>query len=166
MIEASGEPVVYSITGMRMGNNDHCFSQPGDRGSTPFVLPMNTVVIPTDHREMIFVYIGGSQFMPTVLDLEAVRDWVQEHKDTWPKCFHDLCVAFYDFPLSMEIYPALNPNQEYVFVLETEYNMAQSDIKNWSEILAPRNDESFTIFVYSDYFESIKRINRNLLPFM
>lgn len=151
---------------MRMGNNDHCFSTPGDRGSTPLILPMSQLVIPTDHKEIIFVYIGGNQFMPTVLDLEAVRDWVANHKGDWPKCFHDLCVEFYDWPLSMEIFPAQNPDHEYVFILESDYNHAKSDIDNWKAIFSPREDESYTIFVYADYFESIKRVNRNLLPFL
>lgn len=129
-------------------------------------MAISTLVIPADHEERIFVYIGGNQFMPTVLDLEAVRDWVKDHQDSWPACFHDLCVAFYDWPLSMERFPARNPDHEYVFVLESEYSFAQSDIKTWTEILGPREDKLYTIFVYSDFFESIRRINKNLLPFM
>lgn len=149
-----------------MGNNDHCFSQPGDRGSTPFVLPMNTLVIPTSHKEYIFVYCGTDKWNPTVEDFDVLRKWVAKHRDNWPNNFNELKKAHPKWGLKLELFPERNPGSEYVFVLEGYRGATSSDIEAWKNVLRPREDEVFTIFCYGNYFESIKRINRNLVPFL
>lgn len=107
--------------------------------------------------------------MPTADELNDVRDWCSDHQDDWPNNFHDLCVAFSDWPLSMEVFPARNPDNEYVFMMECPWNPTEADINNWKEVLSPKTYEPFkmyTVYVYADYFDSIERINKNLVPFL
>jgi len=148
-----------------MGNNDHCFRSPGDRGSSPLILPM-TLVIPTTYHEIIFVCIGNSTYQPTVEEINEIRDWVNDHMDCWPDCFPDLNNIMHQ-PLELKIFPECSPKYEYVFMLETDYNPTDSDIKFWTEVLSfKESEDKFTVFVFADYFDSIKRIKKHLLPFI
>jgi hypothetical protein len=125
-----------------------------------------SLVIPTTYEQILIVLVGDTSYYPTETELEELRDWVNDHQDTWPNCFPDLNNIM-NYPLELLILPELNPEHEYVFVLESDYEATKSDIDNWTQILNPTKKEGkFTVFVYSEFFKCMKRIRKNLLPFI
>lgn len=125
-----------------------------------------SLVIPTTCEQIIIVSVGDGSYYPTETELEELRDWVNDHQDTWPACFPDLNNIM-NYPLELRILPELNPKHEYVFVLESDCEATKSDIDNWTRVLNPtKKDGKFTIFVYSDFFKCMKRIRKELLPFI
>lgn len=128
---------------------------------------MGTAVIPAHSNKVTIVHISNNMnYHLTVKELEEIRTWVNDHKDTWPECAKEIQNIF-GYDVEVTIYPKVTSDSQHVFLLEFDYAgfPTEQEMKDYHEILdAGLDDDDFIVFTCSSL--SIKRINRNLLPFL
>lgn len=120
-------------------------------------------VYPISHSRFSVLTIGDFGCCPTALEMEAVRDWCNANKEKWPDNFQE-CPFHKVFTLSLDIFPEANPNQEYV--LWVDYGNLDNDSEDmWESLLDDaKGDNNFILFV--SYKLTVKRLSKNLLPFI
>lgn len=91
-----------------------------------------------------------------------VHNWIARHKRHWPRNF-DLLQKSFNIEIDLEIFPEVKFNKKLVWVCESDINYSPAELEPWTELFS---DKTIETIVTGDSSFSIKRINKDLLPFL
>lgn len=127
---------------------------------------MKTIIVPSNHKEVIFLYFGDAHRLCTPNELESIRDFVLNNNIKLPTQFNELEIYLKSFNLtvSLEIWPERNASFNYVWLIESSDQISQ---ESWQNIMNTHESIWQNIVYFQSNFQGkIRRINKNLVPFL
>ncbi len=104
--------------------------------------------------------IGDYSCLATSKDIEIIRDFIDNDRSR-VKTLSE----FTQIPIEVEELSKVDPNKKYVYHIICDYDPDQNDIKIMEESFKNiEQDEAAFIFIC--HMVSIKRMNKDLLPFI
>lgn len=123
---------------------------------------MPSIVIPASKKEFIFIYVGNQFNPPSGDDFAFVRQWIADNKN-W-RANLDQLEKEVGLPIRMEIISDCNTNQELCWVIESEYQNDLEHIDKYKRVLS--DSQTKPIMIRGDSAASIRRVKKNLVPFL
>lgn len=127
---------------------------------------MNYAVIPASSSPVFVVSIGNNYNVPDQYDMEDIRDWFNQHKD-WYLRRKELRKS--SFHIKIKCWPQVSNAKKWVWLITNRdpinYPFSSKDVDSWKGIFEnAANDPEYFIFTWGGY--SLKRVNKNLVPFI
>lgn len=122
---------------------------------------MYSFTIPANKKKLTVIKIGGYHSSYKVLssDMELIRDMVINENLSIEETKKLLLVT------SVEEFPEISSNDDYLFLINSDYNLTFQDKLHWIDALEDAKDnEDIKIFMLDAL--DLKRIKKYLLPFI